>query len=247
MMSDCIRPGEISDDDLIGYAAGEQTRRVRDHVRACPRCAAVAAQHAADENRLGRALFRFDCPTAMELGEYQLGMLPVSTVRRISAHLASCPHCTAELATASAFLDAPEPTSSRAVDALGAVAGTLRHVVAQLLSSPQPAAALRGGGRPVTLVYGADDLTLTLHPQAADRPRGQVQLLGFVEQRGANLDSLAGSRVRLLAGPTTAATAIIDEIGNFMVGPVPQATYDLEVTTSTMQVVIPDLQLVMKR
>jgi hypothetical protein len=114
----------------------------------------------------------------------------------------------------------------------------LRQVVAQLVGVPRPAAALRGAAQPVTLVYEAEEVTLTLHPQRADRPRRHVQLLGFVHQRDASLDSLKGSGVRLLDGDTTLGAATIDEIGNFIVGPVPPGTYDLQVTTATLRIVV---------
>jgi hypothetical protein len=115
---------------------------------------------------------------------------------------------------------------------------TLRQVVAQLVAMPRPAAALRGGSQPVTLVYEAEDVTLTLHPQRADRPRRHTQLLGFVHQRDASLDSLKGSSVRLLDGDTTVGAATIDEIGNFIVGPVAPGTYDLHVMTTTLRIVV---------
>jgi anti-sigma factor RsiW len=244
-MAGCVRPGEISDDDLIAYAAGDRPARVRAHVRDCPRCAAVAAGYAADEDRLGRLLFRFDCPSALALGEYQLGMLPAATSRRIAAHLTRCPHCAAELATASGFLDdagAAAPSGQR----MGRAARqALERIVAQLIPEPlAPAVGLRGGPRPVTLRYSADDLRLTLHPQPADRPRGQMQLLGFAERQGAELAGLTGVKARLLdRDGRTAATAAVDEIGNFILGPVVPGDYTLELILPNRLVIVPDLPL----
>jgi anti-sigma factor RsiW len=155
-MPPCIRPGEINDDDLIGYVAGETSddepagQRVRQHVAACPRCAALAAEYAGAERYLGRALFRVDCPPALTLGEYHLGLLPATTIRQIAAHLATCPHCTAELATAAGFLDDPAPAP--VADLVRAAGETLRRIVATLLAPPvQPALALRGHGRAVSV------------------------------------------------------------------------------------------------
>lgn len=258
-MAVCIRPGEISDDDLMAYAAGDRPSRVRAHVRDCPRCAAVAAGYAADEERLGRLLFRFDCPSALALGEYHLGLLPAATSRRIAAHLTHCPHCAAELATAAGFLDDPSmaapaaaaarpPRGPRAARVRRVAQQALERIVAQLLPEPlQPAAVMRGQSRPaaaVTLRYAAGDLRLTLHPQPADRPRGQVQLLGFAEQQGAELASLTGVTARLLdRDDRAAATAVIDEIGNFILGPVAPGRYTLELTLPSHLVIVPDLSL----
>jgi hypothetical protein len=253
-MAGCVRPGEISDDDLIAYAAGDCPARVRAHVRDCPRCAAVAAGYAADEERLGRLLFRFDCPSALALGEYQLGTLPAATSRRIAAHLTRCPHCAAELATASGFLDDAGAATPAAVAPPAAPSGqrmgraarqALERIVAQLIPEPlAPAVGIRGGSRPVTLRYSAADLRLTLHPQPADRPRGQMQLLGFAERQGAELSGLTGVKARLLdRDGRTAATAAVDEIGNFILGPVVPGDYTLELILPNRLVIVPDLPL----
>jgi hypothetical protein len=246
-MAECIRPGEISDDDLIAYAAGERSQRVREHVRACGRCAALAADYAAVDARLSQALYRFDCPSGLELGEYHLGLLTTAASRRVAAHLARCPHCSAELATASGFFEettavaAPAPVER----VRRAASQALERIVAHLVPAPaMTAAALRGAPRAVTLRYVAGDLTLTLHPQPADRPRGQMQLLGFAERRDADLDGLAGVKARLIdAGGATAAAGVVDEIGNFILGPLPPGVYTLELTLATTQVVVPDLPL----
>ena len=108
--------------------------------------------------------------------------------------------------------------------------------------SPFPPADAR---RPVDarfpIIDAADDLNLTLHPQPADRPRGQMQLLGFGELRDADLSALTGVKARLIADDgKAAAVADIDEIGNFILGPVPPGSYTLELTFPTRLVVVPD-------
>lgn len=248
-MSPCVRPGEINDDDLIGYVASEigddaAGHRLRQHLAACPRCAALAAEYADLDRRLGRALYRVDCPAALTLGEYHLGLLPAATTRQIAAHLATCLHCPAELATAAGFLDDPAPTPTPLADLARGVETALRRLVATLLPAPvQPALALRGAARAPSWRYSAEDFTLTLQPQRADRPRGQVRLLGFVERHGADLASLTGARVRLLAAGAPVSTTTIDELGNFMTEPVPPGAYDLEINTSDLIVTALELPL----
>lgn len=56
------------------------------------------------EASLRAALYRQNCPTTMELGEYQLGLLAEPDAIRLKAHLDSCPHCQAELNRLSDFL-----------------------------------------------------------------------------------------------------------------------------------------------
>lgn len=245
-MVDCIRPGEVTDDDLIGYAADESPRLVRDHVRACPRCAKLAKQYAQETQRLGHLLFRFDCPSSLELGEYHLNLLPASIRQQIDAHLALCPHCTAELATADSFLETPL-VGARPPQPLkrgnGVVSSLLERLVAQLIPAPMPAMAVRGRKRSMTLLYQAGDIKLTLHPQPADRPRNKLQLLGFVEQVNAPLSALTGTRICLLANNQQVMATTLDSIGNFVTGPISPGIYDLELTTPTVQVIVPELEL----
>jgi hypothetical protein len=246
-MSVCSRPNEISDDELTTYAGGEPTRRVREHLRECGRCAGFVAELQRAENRLGRALFRVDCPTALELGEYRLGLLPISTQRRLEAHLANCPHCSAELATADGYLTELQPVRPVATPADQPLGQKVRRIIAELLrpARPAPAVALRGRGRSATLLYQAETVKLTLHPQPAERPRHHLQLLGFVEEAERPLDGLAGGRVRLQPTEGSANSAVIDEIGNFIIGPVPPGQYELEITLGERQIVVPELQLMM--
>ena len=68
-------------------------------------------------------------------------------------------------------------------------------------------------------------------------------MLGFAEQPGAPLSSLAGARVRLLdAGEEVSATTI-DDIGSFIVGPAPPGSYTLEVAAGAWRVVAPRLMV----
>lgn len=252
MNVECVRPGEVSEDELVGHAAGESSRRVNNHVRACHHCASIVASYQTFERRLVQALYRLDCPSSMTLGEYAMGLLPISNRRQVEAHLAACPHCSAELATADGFLeDAPNqtaPVDEPGEDLVTSLGSAIRRIIAQLVSAPSttPAVALRGG-RPITLVYTAADTTLTLHPQAADRPRGQVQLLGFVHREQAALDAFDGAQVRLLGGSELIGLTTVDEIGNFILGPVAPGEYDLELTSGDQQIVVPRVVLTSSR
>jgi len=91
------------------------------------------------EQRLRLTLYRFDCPDAQTLGEYELNMLDPVERTRIAAHAVDCDECTVELGELRAFLARPtsvaEPAFQRA-----------RRIVAKLFS-PRPGLAyapLRG-------------------------------------------------------------------------------------------------------
>jgi hypothetical protein len=56
------------------------------------------------EAMLRRALYRADCPTTMELGDYQMGLLPGARRANIQSHVRRCRHCQAELSRLVNFL-----------------------------------------------------------------------------------------------------------------------------------------------
>lgn len=231
---ECVRPGELDEAALVAYALGERSRRAHEHLLACPRCATLVRRHEAALGALRAALFRFDCPAAAELGKHVQGTLPPAAMTRIGGHLTRCPRCAAEEASAVGFLDVIDRATLAAIPS--AVRETEARFVPEESRPPTPR-------RSATLVYATDDLRLTLHPQAADRPRGQAQVLGFAEQPGAPLSSLAGARVRLLdAGEEVSATTI-DDIGSFIVGPAPPGSYTLEVAAGAWRVVTPRLMV----
>jgi hypothetical protein len=49
------------------------------------------------DEKLKAEMFRFDCPSPLELGEYQLNLVPREEKQKIENHLTSCPYCREEL------------------------------------------------------------------------------------------------------------------------------------------------------
>ena len=49
------------------------------------------------ELRLRQSLYRFDCPDAHTLGEYELDLLEPVERTRVAAHALDCGECTSEL------------------------------------------------------------------------------------------------------------------------------------------------------
>src|SRR5579872_6398433 len=96
---ECIEPGLVTADELMAYAAGDAGARVGAHIAACAACAEQATAYIVAERTLQQRLFRVDCPAILVLGELALDMLDPAEALEMRAHLALCPHCTAELAT----------------------------------------------------------------------------------------------------------------------------------------------------
>ena len=87
------------------------------------------------ERNLTNKLYRHDCPSTLELGEFQLG-LNVG----IKTHVEACPHCSAELAQLTEFMGETREESVSLMD-------KVRVFFADLVNPP--ASALLGGAQPV--------------------------------------------------------------------------------------------------
>lgn len=185
------------------------------------------------ERELRRSLYRFDCPDAHTLGEYQLDMLDQERRMRIAAHAADCDECRAELQTLRAFLAAP-------ISAPESVVERARRVVAKLFV-PAPGLAyggLRGSADAGTRVYQAGDVTVTIGP---GQTSGSV--VGLVVASGSTPESLEGRSVRLLPRDGAPVSTSLDDLGNFDVVDVVPGLYALEIDLPTGLVVIEELRV----
>lgn len=90
------------------------------------------------ERDLTNKLYRHDCPSTLELGEFQLGMN--DSVAAHGAHITQCPHCSAELAQLAAFMGETNEESVSLMD-------KVRVFLADLLNPP--ASVLMDGAQPV--------------------------------------------------------------------------------------------------
>jgi hypothetical protein len=63
-------------------------------------------ERTAFERALRTALYRFDCPRPLTLGEFYLGLLDPACERTVDEHLLGCPACSCELRALQTQLDA---------------------------------------------------------------------------------------------------------------------------------------------
>lgn len=185
------------------------------------------------ERELRRSLFRFDCPGAQLLGEYQLDLLDEADRVRVAAHADSCDECHAELQTLRGFLAAaielPEPLTARA-----------RRIVATLIA-PRPGLAydgLRGAADTSTRVFEASDITITIGPGQAHN-----SFVGLVVAGGQSPEALDGREVRLLPRDGAPITTHVDDLGNFEFTALAPGRYALELDLPDGVVVIEELQV----
>jgi hypothetical protein len=181
--------------------------------------------------RLTGALYRFDCPASLVLGEYALDALEPEQRQLVAAHTLECEECTAELSTLRAYL-ALEP---RVPESLG---GQVRRVIASLLPTPGAglaAVGLRGTADASMQVYQAGSARLSL---TSGQRSGY--LMGLLEDEG----DLEGRIVRLVSttSPDVQETTL-DDLGNFELESIAEGTYALEVELADGVAVVERVQV----
>jgi hypothetical protein len=185
------------------------------------------------ERELHRILYRFDCPDAQTLGDYQLDMLDTGERTRVAAHAVDCDECRDDLRTLRQFLALPtalaDPPLARA-----------RRFVATLFA-PTPGLAygsLRAAADGSTRVFETHDVTISI-----GRGQRSGTLLGLVVAVDEPPESLEGHEVRLLSETGTSLTTQLDDLGNFEFGFVEAGSYTLEVDLGDGVLVIEELQI----
>jgi hypothetical protein len=185
------------------------------------------------ERQLRQALYRFDCPAAQTLGEYELDVLNAVERTLVAAHVVGCEECTHDLHILRTFLATPAAISEP-------LTGRVRRMVAKLFT-PRPGLAyggLRGASDPSTRVYEAGDVTITLGPGGKT---GSV--LGLVVAGDVPPAALLARAVRLARRDGSAVNARLDELGNFEFDDVVAGTYDVEIDLPQGVVVIEDFRV----
>lgn len=219
------------------YLDGEADPDVMRHVEQCADCAATVVQLRQTSSRLLASLFRVACPPSLQLGEYAIGLLPAGETAVLETHLASCPHCAAELQQLDAFMAQPDPLveSARRQPTAERVQVLIARLVSGLASLGQPAmtpafAALRGAVEgPLTYEAGAYRAVIEIDGDL-DRP-DRYAVTGLMV--GPAVD---GVSVELWQGGQRVATSVVDAYGNFELLRLEPGDYDLILSGSDVEI-----------
>jgi hypothetical protein len=185
------------------------------------------------ERELRLTLYRFDCPDAHTLGEYQLEVLQEQQRLQIAAHAAQCDECRTELQTLRAFLALPTMVPESLVE-------RARRVVAKLFV-PEPGLAysgLRGSADTSTQIFQAGDLTLTL---GTGQTRGSV--FGLLVSAGRTPEWFEGRAVTLTPREGSTISTSLDDVGTFEFAQVAAGQYALEIDLADGVVVVEELRV----
>jgi len=236
----CIEPPELTDEDLLSFLDGQAKERVTTHLARCPACHERATRLRQVERRIGSLLYRVDCPSTMEIGDYHIGLLPTDLAERIRMHISGCQHCEAELTQLSGYLAALK------TDLEVPLVEKTKALVARLLRGPglggqlsmAPAlAGLRGAGEH-SYVYGAGDAEIVIEVQSDPKHAGRRILLGLVTGK-----EIAHGVAHLWRGGERQTTLTIDELGNFSVPDLAPGGYELILSAPDVEIHLPPIEV----
>jgi len=237
----CLRRPALDDLELIAAIDGEAGDEILAHLRECPHCAERARELESLQRLLRQRLYRILCPSSDDLLAYQQGWLDEQRHSQIREHMRECPHCSDEMLLLSEAANAPPPAAS--------LLDSLRRVIAVALA-PRPNLALapiygglRGSGLGGQYAYRAESMELTLDVQrAAGRP-GKVVLVGMLFDEEGSLDELSRATASLLHDDRVISSAILDELGNFVLEDIHPGNYSLSLRLPDREVVVEALSL----
>ena len=238
----CNHPPPVSDEAINAVLDGDPAPEVKAHLARCGTCAERLEQANRFEKGLAGALSRWDCPAPAELADYHLGLLAAARERRIAAHLQLCPRCSADVEELRVFLleepvaaapPVPQPRPRRWHDA----------IMAQLLpAGPSSyAGAMRGAGSaPLIAQSSVATIVLEQSPVAHDR----VQIEGQIADGAADDERWLDALVEVRRDGALLATAFVDDLGGFSLGPLTAGDCELHVTAADgTSIVLADLVL----
>lgn len=244
----CISPPELDDQTLLVFLDGHAPATTVAHIERCAHCRTNARQLAHLQDRLTTLLYRFECPSPTELGEYHLGILPAAAMEAIEHHLPNCLHCRREIDQLETYLTRLEPATRP--DPLQEAVERARVWVARLVSSAAggpaglpawtPAyAGLRGETSSAPLTFDAKDAQIIVEIKADAARPDRWAVLGLV----VGVDKVSDFGAQLWQDKEQTTTAEIDELGNFVLTGLSSGEYRLLIIGPDLEIHIQQIQV----
>ena len=252
IMTESTLRAHYSDAELLAWLDG--SREYAEHIEECEACRQRALALRLEDNRLHSLLYRAECPPALTLAEYGIGLLSEEDRRAIRVHVDNCPLCSQELAWQQQFMrsllpeEAPAPSLG---DQLQAVREGVRVIVAQWVNrlaggagtgpgmGMQFAMGPMRGNNQRPMLFDAGELQVTLEFYEDVAHPGRHQLVGLlVGEEDPDL-----FRVQLWRGKDRVAEATVDELGNFIIDNLPPDQYNLKLIHPKLEIQLNDLEI----
>lgn len=241
----CIYNTPLTGDELLMALDNQAAPEVAMHLSHCPGCQQRANDLSSLQQAVASSLFRVDCPSSLELGEYQLGLLPPERSIAIARHASLCPHCTQEIEALVTFMAQPEPLAQVAPSRTASA--RLRVLVAQLVSGmasagapPSLAPAFAGlrGDDDGPLTFEAGEAQVIIEVQDDELHTGRKAMMGLL----LGLENEAVT-VHLWRDQRPVASTAVDALGNFIVDNLAPGQYELFVSAESQEIHVQDVPI----
>ena len=243
----CTSPPAPADTDLLAYLDGELDDRVAIHLERCPHCRMRAQGLAHLQDQLTARLYRFDCPSPADLGEYHFGLVPPDQAEVMADHITRCPHCAGEVAQLESYLADLAPDLE--LSPLEQARTRTRVLVARAVNAgmgidvlPHPTAALFAGLRGdevEPLIYEADELQVIIEVHEDPGQPFGTTLLGLVM----GLEDAHQLEAHLWRADQRIASVEVEELGNFAIPDLTPGSYELILSGPEVEIHIQDLEI----
>ena len=161
-------------------------------------------------------LFRHRCPSALMIGEYNIGLLDINSQKQLTQHFARCPHCCRELALYQSALDLQ--SQSNWLDRLRV--WLVRPDMT--LAARQPAYALRGEASELRLFSAENGIQVAINIQPDPKHGGYFAITGMIiGAENADFSADLWQDGRLID------QVAINELGNFHLSHLAPSCYEL--------------------
>lgn len=190
------------------------------------------------EQWLMDCLDRAMCPTSLELGEYESGLLVDSAKLQIERHVANCPACRKELNFLRDFLVEKRAVQPKSKTIASAPNGR-KQIFAHLLtpgnrSAVQSAWGALRGSESEPLVFSADAVQIVLEVQEDANHPAQKVLLGLVLGLERDQEFL----VQLFQNGVEVASTPLDPFGNFVFSSLSSGLYQISLVGKQMEILL---------
>jgi len=208
------------------------------------------------EEKLKAILFRSDCPSKMDLGEYELGLLGNQRRDEVATHLTACPHCQYDLVQMRQFMAIPAASIELAADRAeqkSPLLDKIKVIVVDLLLSP---AGMQGAGsfQPVfrgaeseirTSVVEADDYIVALTAQEDEATHSRRQIIGDITALNDDNAGFQNWTAMLWRSGQLLASTPVAEDSHFIFADIQgeERPHDLILSSPTVEIHLQNLQI----
>lgn len=192
-----------------------------------------------DEKTLSAHLFRIECPTPLELGEWSLKLVEAKTSQVIRSHLDICAHCEEELAAITAAVSTPlfqHAPAMRGPSILKRIVMKLEDLLGngagQIAFAP---VAVRGGSQNSwSACYAGGDYLLSLTKQ---------QTISGGALIGSILATDLTGHATLKQGASVVYEVPLTESATFTFDGINPGFYELVIATPDAELIVPELHI----